>query len=63
MNIIKTILLIATAAPLTAAHTLLRGNLPTEQYITSDSLLLGTSWTATGKSWLSLFDCLSNHMY
>jgi len=46
MNIVKTVLLITTAAPLTAAHTLLRGNLPTEQYITSESLL-GTSWTAT----------------
>lgn len=44
--IVKTLLLIATAAPLTAAHTLLRGNLPTEQYITSYSLL-DTSWTAT----------------
>jgi len=54
MNIVKTVLLITTAAPLTAAHTLLRGNLPTEQYITSDSLL-GTSWTATGKSTFVLF--------
>jgi len=45
MNIVKTLLLIATAAP-SAAHTLLRGNLPTEQYVTSD-ILLGTSWTAT----------------
>jgi len=60
MNIVKTLLLIATAAP-SAAHTLLRGNLPTEQYVTSD-ILLGTSWTATGESAFVLFIHYKTHV-
>ena len=61
MYIISTILLLATAAPSSNAHTLLRGNLPTEQqYMASkrrpaplpmpdesNTPLQGTRWTAT----------------
>jgi len=60
MYIIPTILLLATAAPSSNAHTLLRGNLPTEQQYAattrsiapplpdeSNTPLQGTRWTAT----------------